>query len=102
MMAAAPVPFVWDGEAMRPLPAFAAIAAARFGTGEVVSMAPVDERSSPSHRHYFACIRQAWVNLPEPHAARFASEEHLRKYALIKAGYRNERSIVCASPAEAR
>jgi hypothetical protein len=87
---------------MRPLPAFATIAAALFGVGQVVSMAPAEERSSPSHRHYFACIREAWVNLPERHAARFASEEHLRKYALIKAGYRNERSIVCASRAEAR
>jgi hypothetical protein len=97
-----PLPFVWDGDAMRPLPGFADAAAARYGLGEVVTLAPVEPRSSPSHRHYFACVREAWINLPAEHAARFASEEHLRKWALIKAGYRDERSIVCASSAEAR
>ena len=101
-MSNSPLPFVWDGEAMRPLPAFAAAAAARFGLGEVVALAASELRSSPSHRHYFACVREVWVNLPEGRADRFASEEHLRKYALIKAGYRDERSIVCASRAEAR
>jgi hypothetical protein len=96
------LPFAWDGDAMRPLPGYAEIAAARFSVGEVVTLAPVEARSSPSHRHYFACVREAWVNLPAEHAARFASEAHLRKYALIKAGYRDERAIVCASKAEAR
>jgi hypothetical protein len=99
---APPIPFAWDGAAMRPLPAFSHSAASHFGIGEVVTLAPVEERSSSSHRHYFACVREAWVNLPAGHAARFATEEHLRKYALIKAGYRDERSIVCASKAEAR
>jgi hypothetical protein len=101
-MSGAPLPFVWDGEAMRPLPAFAAAAAARFGVGEVVPLAVAEQRSSPSHRHYFACVREAWVNLPEGLAQRFASDQHLRKYALIKAGWRDERSIVCASKVEAR
>jgi hypothetical protein len=101
-MSGAPIPFVWDGGAMRPLPAFAAAAAARFRIGEVVALALAELRSSPSHRHYFACVREAWVNLPEGMADRFATEEHLRKYALIKAGYRDERSIVCESRIEAR
>ena len=87
---------------MRPLPAFAAAASERFGVGEVVALAPAELRSSPSHRHYFACVREVWVNLPEGLAERFATDEHLRKYALIKAGYRDERSIVCASKTEAR
>jgi hypothetical protein len=86
---------------MRPLAAFARIAAARFRVGEILPMAPVEERTSPSHRHYFACVREAWANLPDGLSARFATEEHLRKYALIKAGFRDERSIVCASDAEA-
>jgi hypothetical protein len=101
-MSGAPLAFTWDGEAMRPLPAFVAAAGERFGVGEVVALAPAELRSSPSHRHYFACVREAWVNLPEGLAERFATEEHLRKYALIKAGYRDERSIVCTSTAEAR
>jgi hypothetical protein len=97
-----PLPYVWDGESLHPLPAFATAASASFGVGEVVALAPAELRSPPSHRHYFACVREARVNLPEEHAARFASDQHLRKYALIKAGYRDERSIVCASRAEAR
>jgi len=99
---ALPVPYVWDGEVLRPLPAFAKAASASLRVGEVVAMAPAELRSPPSHRHYFACVREAWVNLPEEHAARFASDEHLRKYALIKAGYRDERQVVCGSKAEAR
>jgi hypothetical protein len=42
------------------------------------------------------------VNLPEQLADRFATSEHLRKWALIKAGYRDERTIVCASKSEAQ
>jgi hypothetical protein len=101
-MSGGPLPYVWDGAGFRPLPAFAKAAAASFAVGEVVALAPAELRSSPSHRHFFACVREAWVNLPEEHASRFASDEHLRKYCLIKAGFRDERSIVCASRAEAR
>jgi hypothetical protein len=95
-------PYLWDGASMRPLPAFAPRRAHRFAAGEIVSLAPAEPRSSASHRHYFACVREAWVNLPERLAARFRTEEHLRKYALIKAAFCDQRSIVCASRAEAR
>jgi hypothetical protein len=54
-----------------------------------------------SHRHYFSCIAEVWQNLPPAAAERFASPEHLRKWALVKAGFRDERSFVCASKAEA-
>jgi len=94
--------YVWDGTAMRPLPPFAASVAGRFAVGEIVALAPSAARSLPSHRHYFACVREAWVNLPERLAAQFPTEEHLRKYALIKAGFCDERAIVCPSKAEAR
>ena len=101
-MSAPALPYVWDGAGLHPLPAFAKAAAASFAVGEVVALAPAELRSSPSHRHYFACVREAWVNLPEEQAARFPTDEHLRKYCLIKAGYRDERQVVCASRAEAR
>jgi hypothetical protein len=94
--------YAWDGAAMRPLPAFAASLTQRFVVGEVVSLEPALARSPPTHRHYFACVREAWVNLPERFAAQFPTEEHLRKCALIKAGFCDQRSIVCASKAEAR
>ena len=94
--------YVWDGAAMRPLPSLAAELTRRFAVGEVVTLAPVLGRSSASHRHYFACVREAWLNLPEPLASRFPTEEHLRKYALIKAGFCEARQVVCDSRADAR
>jgi hypothetical protein len=87
---------------MRPIGAYGPLVAGRFAVGQIVALEPAEPRSAPSHRHYFACVREAWVNLPEALAARFRTEEHLRKYALIKAGVRDERAIVCRSKAEAR
>lgn len=87
--------------AFEPLPAFRRKANEAFGAGEVVTLAPVEDRSAASHRHYFASINEAWQSLPEDMAQQFASADHLRKAALIRAGYRDERSIVCASKAEA-
>ena len=54
-----------------------------------------------SHRFYFASVNEAWKNLPEDMAERYPTSDHLRKWALIKAGYRDERSIVASSKAEA-
>ena len=61
----------------------------------------VEHRSSESHRHYFACIADAWGNLPEALADEHPSPEHLRHFALIKAGYCTERKVVCATNSEA-
>lgn len=55
--------------------------------GEALRWEQVSERSGESHRHYFACIDEAWINLPEHLTDEFPSSEHLRKWALIKAGY---------------
>lgn len=101
-MTAAPITFAWDGEAMRPLPRFAQAADREYVIGETYNLAEVQDRSSATHRHYFALINEAWMNLPDLLAERFPSAEHLRKYALIKAGYRDERSIPCSSRAEAQ
>ena len=70
--------------------------------GQRYIIEPREERSAESHRHYFACINEAWSNLPEDMAERLPTSDHLRKYALIKSGYRDERSIACSSKAEAR
>ena len=61
----------------------------------------VEHRSSESHRHYFACIADAWGNLPEAMADEHPSPEHLRHFALIKAGYCTETKIVCATNGDA-
>lgn len=62
-----------------------------------------EERSEASHAHYFAVLGEAWSSLPEDLAADFPTAEHLRKWALIKAGYiAGSHTTVCRSGAEAR
>lgn len=95
-----PLRFSWDGEAFYPRAP--KLADKYFVIGQEYSLAPHEDRSVASHRHYFASVNEAHGNLPEILAERLPTPEHLRKYALIKAGYRDERSIVCASKAEAQ
>lgn len=99
---ASPIIYRWSGEAMEPLARFHNEVNAHFVIGATYELEEVLERSSASHRHYFAVIREAWLNLPERLAERFPDPDHLRKFALIKAGFRDERSIVCSSKAEAQ
>ena len=96
-----PLVFDWTDEGvMRPqLPR---AADRHYVVGLSYRLAPYEERSMRSHRYYFACVNEAWKNLPEHWAEQFATPDHLRRYALIKAGYRDERSIATASKAEAR
>lgn len=96
-----PLLYTWNGEAMQPLPRFAKEADKRFVIGERYSLDEIQERSHKSHAHYFACIGNAWSSLPDHIAEKFPSAEHLRKYALIRTGFRDERSIACSSKAEA-
>lgn len=72
-----------------------------FGAGEIVALTRHEDRSMNSHRHYFSCIGEAWRNLPDHMLDEFPSAEHLRKKALVRAGYADERTFVCASKAEA-
>jgi hypothetical protein len=85
----------WDGEAMRPANSIArSKAAAQY---EVGALYPLDERrdrSERSHDHYFACVTEVWKNLSDEALLDFPTSEHLRKRALIRAGYRTERTIV--------
>jgi hypothetical protein len=98
-----PILFRWDGEHFTPANAHWILQADRaFVAGQVYPLESPDDRSDASHRHYFASVNEAWMNLPEGLAKRFPSAEHLRKWALIRAGYYDERSIVCASEAEAQ
>lgn len=97
----APIRFTWDGESMVPLPRFAKACDAEFTIGETYQMVVQEERSWASHRHYFAAVHEAWLNLPEDLAEQFPTEEHLRKRALIKAGFSEHRQFVASSKAEA-
>lgn len=102
-MSAQPVLCRWTGEAMEPAgPYWAKLADRQWTVGERYAIEVSEERSAASHRAYFASIREAWMNLPRELAERFPSEAHLRKYALIRAGFRDERTIIASSKAEAQ
>jgi hypothetical protein len=75
---------------------------ALFVVGEAYQLEMRSDRSEASHRAYFAAIHECWINLPEHMLEQFPTSEHLRKFALIRSGYRDERSIVCSSAAEAK
>lgn len=63
--------------------------------------APKKQRSRETHDHYFACVAAAFETLPEAVEPDFADADHLRKWALIKAGYRKQRSVLCETEEEA-
>lgn len=60
-----------------------------------------EHRSKPSHDHYFAAVQNAFDNLPEDMAGDFPSVEHLRKWALVKAGWGDMRLYVARDSKEA-
>lgn len=75
----------------------------QYEPGRRYSMAPVEDRSTASHGHQFAWLREAWQSLPEKYAAEpwAQSPEHLRKYALIRTGYCDTRTYAVGSNAAA-
>ncbi len=101
-MSEQPLLLTWTGEELRPAsPWWVKKANEQLIVGERYLVETLHERSAASHRHYFAAINEAFQNLPDEMRERFATSEALRKYALIKAGFRDERSVVCQSYAEA-
>lgn len=95
----APMVFTWDGEAM--VPKLPRLADRHYVVGEQYRLAVEEERSHASHNHFFAAIAESWKNLPDDQAERFATPDAFRKYCLIMEGYRDERTFVAASKAEA-
>jgi hypothetical protein len=101
-MTPAPLIYTWNGAAMMPLSQFMQRAQRQFTIGQRYRLEIIEERSSAAHRSYFAAIREAWHQLRESDLAEYPTETHLRKKLLIKCGFADERSITCASEAEAR
>ncbi len=94
-----PCAFEWtDDGVMKPINSRRADA--YYTVGERYLMAPISERSYASHRHEFAWLREAWKSLPEALADQYPTTEHLRKRALIDAGFYDE-SITDAGTAAA-
>ncbi len=99
MSAQEPLWYGWDGIAMIPLNSRAADR--QFIVGERYRLEHREDRSSATHAHEFAWLHEAWANLPESLADLYPSPEHLRKRALIEAGYCHEQAIDCGSNAAA-
>lgn len=97
----APRIFRWDAEKSVMAPVHPRQADRQYVDGEEYRLGIVEERSTNSHKHYFAAINEAWKNLREEDAARFHTPEHLRKYALIRAGYADVMELVASTRAEA-
>jgi hypothetical protein len=94
-----PMLFDWDGETFKPVHPRRAD---RFLTvGERYCLAQYEDRSTATHNHEFAWLRDAWLSLPESLADLYPSADHLRKRALIEAGYYNETIIDCDTAAAA-
>lgn len=102
-MSAPPIMFRWNGEAMEPTTPFMARQCdGVFTIGEAYTLVEHHDRSAKGHAHYFARLNELWQTLPESLAAEYPTVEHLRKKALIRAGFADERSVVCSSAAEAQ
>lgn len=94
----APITFTWteDGR-MVPLDRFRRACDRAFVVGETYPLVVQEERSGNSHRHYFASINEAWRNLPHDVAEQFPTPDHLRRRALIEAGFYTQEVIDCES-----
>lgn len=101
MSDAPPLWFRWSGSSFDPIGRFAKECDRHFVVGETYMLVEHMDRSGPSHRHEFAWLKEAYLNLPESVAADFDSEEHLRKHALIRTGWCNREEYVYPSKAEA-
>lgn len=102
MTDAPPIRFAWDGESFSPASEyFAKLADQHYVIGETYQLVEHNDRSTKTHNHYFASIADAWRNIPDHLLEEYPTPEHLRKKALIRKGYSDERSMVCTSKAEA-
>lgn len=97
-----PVLFEWSGDFMVPLLRFQSRCDQQYVVGQVYRLVEEEERSHASHAHYFACLGEAWRNLPEDIADRFPTAESLRKWCLIKAGFADVRSMVYETANDAK
>lgn len=86
-----PVMFIWnDDGVMEPDRRYKQLCDRQFVVGESYALTVDEHRSSASHRHYFASVHEAWMNLDHKYDGRFPSAEHLRAWALVEVGYCDE------------
>lgn len=98
-MSIPPLMFTYDGEAL--IPRVPRLADKHLVVGETYMMAPWEDRSKSSHDHEFAWLAEAFKQLPESLAMEYPTPAHLRKRALIDAGYYDEKIVDAGSKAAA-
>jgi hypothetical protein len=97
-----PIICTWEGDGFKPLPGRPLDAAReRYKPGERVALVRYDQRSRLSHDHYMVTVRAAWQNWPEDYPVAIASEDQLRKHALIRTDHYDESACAFASPEDA-
>ena len=90
-----------EGEFKPASPHWARECDKRFVIGETYTLVEQHERSSKTHAHEFAWLKDAWLNLDDSLYTQFPTPEHLRKFALIRKGFCTMQQHVCKSKAEA-
>jgi hypothetical protein len=98
----APLPLTYNGEGEFSTPrGWRLKADAAYVIGQVYLVQPIEQRSAKAHARFFAIVGEYWATLPEDRAGQFPSPDHLRKHALCRTGYCDERKVVCANNREA-
>ena len=92
----------WNGVEFEPHPRFQRFCDETFVIGQLYTLVEEEAASDKSRRFFFASVNEAWKNLPEELATEYPTAESLRKKALIRTGWREERMFVAKSKAEAR
>lgn len=91
-----PLWYRWNGAAMIPMRP--ELAERVFRPDGHYLLEAHHERSWQRHKAYFASLHEAWSSLRSDD---YPTPEHLRKFALIRTGYYDERVLVCESEAVA-
>ncbi len=103
-MSDATPPIVWTytGDGLEPASGYwRRMANEHLVVGQRYRMVEEAERSTASHNHEFAWLKEAWETMPDELYEQFPSSEHLRKYGLIKKGHCTMKQYPCNSEAEA-
>lgn len=98
MTDSAPLKCVWEGDVFRPSsPFWARKADQQFVIGQTYKLQEYDDRSSRSHRFFFACVGATWDNLSDEQRRRWPSPDALRYWALIQSGWCDSQTLVLSS-----
>lgn len=97
-----PVIFVWDGDVMVPLPRFRKRCDELYAVHEEYPLVVLENRNMASHNHYFAALSEGHENLAEEFAGKYPTPEHLRAWALVEAGFYDEREYEMDTPQDAK